>query len=166
MAQESDNLEFKREFVDDIKYTVIAFANTRGGKLWIGVEDDASVCGVPNPDETMLRLTNAIRDAIRPDVTLFTRCQTIQMDGKNVVEVCVQRGTSRPYYLAGKGIRPEGVYIRQGASSVPASETMILNMKGRVVAQASEGECVVNGEINMEDLTAFRNYFIVANDWD
>lgn len=45
-------------------------------------------------------------------------------------------------------------------------ETMILNMKGRVVAQASEGECVVNGEINMEDLTAFRNYFIVANDWD
>ncbi|MBQ7533121.1 MAG: nitrilase family protein [Bacteroidales bacterium] len=45
-------------------------------------------------------------------------------------------------------------------------ETMILNMKGRVVAQASEGECVVNGEINMEELTAFRNYFIVANDWD
>lgn len=45
-------------------------------------------------------------------------------------------------------------------------ETMILNMKGRVVAQASEGECVVNGEVNMEDLTAFRNYFIVANDWD
>lgn len=45
-------------------------------------------------------------------------------------------------------------------------ETMILNMKGRVVAQATEGECVVNGEVNMEDLTAFRNYFIVANDWD
>lgn len=45
-------------------------------------------------------------------------------------------------------------------------ETMILNMKGRVVAQASEGECVVNGEVNIEDLTAFRNYFIVANDWD
>ena len=45
-------------------------------------------------------------------------------------------------------------------------ESMILNMKGRVVAQASEGECVVNGEVNMEDLTAFRNYFIVANDWD
>lgn len=45
-------------------------------------------------------------------------------------------------------------------------ETMILNMKGRVVAQASEGECVVNGEVNMEDLTAFREYFRVANDWD
>ena len=45
-------------------------------------------------------------------------------------------------------------------------ETMILNMKGRVVTQASEGECVVNGEINMDDLVAFRNYFTVAKDWD
>lgn len=45
-------------------------------------------------------------------------------------------------------------------------ETMILNMKGRVMAQATEGECVVTGEINMEDLTAFRNYFTVAKDWD
>ena len=45
-------------------------------------------------------------------------------------------------------------------------ETMILNMKGRVVAQASEGECVVTGEINMDDLVAFRNYFTVAKDWD
>lgn len=45
-------------------------------------------------------------------------------------------------------------------------ETMILNMKGRVVAQATEGECVVTGEINMEDLMAFREYFRVAKDWD
>lgn len=45
-------------------------------------------------------------------------------------------------------------------------ETMILNMKGRVVAQAMEGECVVTGEINMEDLVAFREYFRVAKDWD
>lgn len=45
-------------------------------------------------------------------------------------------------------------------------ETMILNMKGRVVAQATEGECVVTGEINMEDLLAFREYFRVAKDWD
>jgi predicted amidohydrolase len=45
-------------------------------------------------------------------------------------------------------------------------ESMILNMKGRVVAQATEDECVVTGEINMEDLVAFREYFRVAKDWD
>ena len=45
-------------------------------------------------------------------------------------------------------------------------ESMILNMKGRVVAKAEEGESVVNAELNMEELKAFREYFIVAKDWD
>lgn len=45
-------------------------------------------------------------------------------------------------------------------------ESMVLNMKGRVVAQASEGESIVTAELNYEDLKAFREYFIVAKDWD
>lgn len=45
-------------------------------------------------------------------------------------------------------------------------ESMVLNMKGRVVAQASEGESVVTAELNMEDLQSFRDYFTVAKDWD
>ena len=50
------------------------------------------------------------------------------IDGKTVIKVIVQKGTSCPYYLAGKGIRPEGVYVRQGTSTVPATETAILRM--------------------------------------
>lgn len=45
-------------------------------------------------------------------------------------------------------------------------ESMILNMKGRVMAQAPEGESVVTAELNMEDLQSFRDYFTVAKDWD
>lgn len=45
-------------------------------------------------------------------------------------------------------------------------ESMVLNMKGRVVAQAEEGESVVTAELNYEDLKAFREYFRVAADWD
>ena len=44
-------------------------------------------------------------------------------------------------------------------------ESMVLNMKGGVVAQASEGESVVTAELNMEDLQSFRDYFTVAKDW-
>lgn len=125
---EDRTTEWKREYVDDIKKTVIAFANTDGGTIYIGVEDDGSVRGVMDMDDTMLRVMNAVRDSIRPDVTLFVECRPVQTEGKMIAEVSVQRGTARPYYLTGKGIRPEGVYIRQGASTVPASEAAIRDM--------------------------------------
>ena len=59
---------------------------------------------------------------------MFVECHNDVMDEKAVVCIIVQRGTARPYYLQGKGIRPEGVYVRQGASIVPVTGTAILNM--------------------------------------
>ena len=126
--QENKNTEYKREYADDIRKTIIAFANTDGGTLYIGVNDDGSVCGIADTDGTMLRIANMLRDAIKPDVSMFADVDVRTMEEKPVVAVTVQRGTARPYYIAGKGIRPEGVYIRQGASNVPATETAILAM--------------------------------------
>lgn len=76
----------------------------------------------------MLKISNTIRDSIKPDATLFVNYQQEIVGSKTVIKLDVQRGASRPYYLAGKGIRPAGVFIRQGASSVPATETAILRM--------------------------------------
>lgn len=120
--------EFKRQYTDDIKKTVIAFANTNGGKIFIGIEDDGSVIGVKDTDDTMLKMTNAIRDSIKPDVTLFTNCTVEEIDGCPVIVLEIQKGTASPYYLSSKGIRPEGVFVRQGASTVPATENAILKM--------------------------------------
>ena len=68
---ENKTVEFKREYLDNIKYTILAFANTDGGTLYIGMEDDGAVVGVENVDDTLLRLSNMVRDTICPDVTLF-----------------------------------------------------------------------------------------------
>jgi ATP-dependent DNA helicase RecG len=126
--QENATTEFKREYTDEIRKTVAAFANTSGGTLYIGVADDGSVIGVKKPDDIMLKVSNTIRDSIKPDITLFVRYTTEKIAGALIIKVQVQKGTASPYYLAGKGIRPEGVYVRNGASSVPASETAILKM--------------------------------------
>lgn len=69
-----------------------------------------------------------IRDAIKPDLAMFCDITVETVQNKKVVKITVNRGTARPYYLAAKGIRPEGVYVRQGASSVPASKSAILSM--------------------------------------
>lgn len=154
---ESKTIEFKRDYIDDIRYTVVAFANTDGGKIYIGVNDDGSICGVHDPDGIQLRITNMIRDAIRPDVTMFTECCAEIMEGKAVIVLTVQRGTSRPYYLTGKGIRPEGVYLRQGASSVPASESAILQM-----IKETSGDCYEDARSLNQQLTFKKteDYFI------
>ena len=133
---ENKTTEFKREFVDEIKKTVIAFANTDGGNIYIGITDNGDIIGVNDVDETMLRVTNTMRDAIKPDITMFMDCSCETMENKNIIKIAVQAGTAKPYYLAKKGIRPEGVFIRQGASSVPATESAILKM-----IKETSGEC-------------------------
>lgn len=152
---ENKTTEFKREYMDDIKYAVVAFANTDGGRIYIGINDNGSVQGVENTDATMLRVTNMIRDAIRPDVTMFTECSMETIEEKPVVVLTVQRGTARPYYLAGKGIRPEGVYVRQSASSVPASETAILNMIKETSGDRYEDARSINQQLTFEKAESY-----------
>ena len=123
--QESETVELKSAVVDDIKKEIIAFANSDGGKLYIGVRDDGEVAGLDDPDGTALQVSNMVRDSIKPDITMFLHYQTIEEDGKKIIEISVQRGTNRPYYIAKKGMRPEGVYVRQGYASVPATDTAI-----------------------------------------
>ena len=126
--QESETLELKEIVVEDIKKEIIAFANSAGGTLYVGVADDGNIVGVENPDMVIQQISNMVRDSIKPDITMFTRYAAKNVEGKQIVAVEIQRGTERPYYLAKKGLRPEGVYVRQGTSSVPATSTAIRRM--------------------------------------
>lgn len=125
---ESERLEFKQEFTDEIRKTVVAFANTSGGQIHIGVEDDGKVVGLRDANEDILKVTNLLRDTIKPDVSFLTKVEINDIDDKSIIIITVSEGLSKPYYLSAKGIRPEGVYIRKGSSTFTASESMILSM--------------------------------------
>lgn len=148
--RESETTELKEVVVDDIKKEIIAFANCDGGKLYIGVQDDGTVIGVDDPDGVSLQISNMVRDSIKPDVTMFLHYETIKEDGKEIVTVDVQRGTDRPYYLAKKGMRPEGVYVRQGYSSVPATDTAIRHMIKETDGDRFEAMRCLNQELTFE----------------
>lgn len=126
--EENLTVEFKSDYTENIKKEIIAFANTNGGTLYVGIDDNGVPIGLTNIDDVILKISNTIRDSIKPDVTMFVNYQTEIIDKKNIVKVTVQRGTQRPYYLTKKGLRPEGVYVRQSSSSVPATESKILSM--------------------------------------
>ena len=59
---------------------------------------------------------------------MFTDCYIERIHDKNIIKISVQRGVSRPYYLSEKGLKPSGVYVRQGSASVPASDDAIRQM--------------------------------------
>lgn len=121
----TENIEFKLQVTDEIYKEVIAFANTDGGVIYIGIDDNGNAVGIEHVDETYTRITNGIRDAIQPDVTMFIK-YTLQ-DNK-VVKITVGEGSYKSYYLKSKGLKPSGVYIRQGASSAQASFEQIRQM--------------------------------------
>ena len=126
--QESETVELKRTYVGELRKEIIAMANGAGGTIYVGVNDDGTVEGVEAPDSMIQRIANGVRDAIKPDVTMFLHYETQMVSGKNILVISIQPGTNKPYYLAAKGLRPEGVFVRQGTSSVPASDAAIRKM--------------------------------------
>lgn len=122
------DLEFKEIYVPDIKKEVIAFANTEGGVLYVGIRKDGTVVGVDNPDEVMLQLAGSLKDSIKPDVMPFVKIKAVTKEEKTVIEITVDIGSGRPYYLSDKGLKPSGVYVRRGSSSQPLSDEGIREM--------------------------------------
>ncbi len=125
MNFETENIEFKLQFTDELYKEVIAFANTEGGVIYIGIDNDGNAVGIDDVDENYTRITNGIRDAIMPDVTMFVK-YTLQ--DNRVVRITVGEGSYKPYYLRAKGLKPSGVFVRQGTSSVSASYDQIRDM--------------------------------------
>ena len=152
LFRESETIELKEKVVDEIKKEIIAFANCDGGKLYIGVRDDGTVMGLSDPDGVSLQISNMVRDAIKPDVTMFLHYETMEVDGREIVAVDIQRGTDRPYYLAKKGMRPEGVYVRQGYSSVSATDTAIRHMIKETDGDRFEAMRCLNQELTFESV--------------
>lgn len=145
MQYESERIEYKSQMINDIYREVIAFANTDGGVIYIGIDDKGNLTGIDNVDETYTRITNGIRDAIAPDVTMFVRY--VLQDNK-VIQIEVGEGSYKPYYLKSKGMKPTGVYVRQGASSVQASPDQIRRM-----IKESDGDNYEDSRCLEQDLT-------------
>ena len=156
MQYESERIEYKSQLTDDIYKEVIAFANTEGGVIYIGVDDQGNVVGIKDVDESYTRLTNGIRDAILPDVTMFVR---YVLQENKVIRIEVGEGSYKPYYLKSKGLKSTGVYIRQGAACAQASPEQI-----RQMIKDSDGDIFEEMRALQQDLTfkeaetAFQRY--------
>lgn len=128
---ESKTLEFKAALSsksESYLKTVVAFANTDGGRLIFGIDDKScQVVGVEKDDvfKIMDAIANAVSDSCAPKIVPDISFETIE--DKTVVLVDIAVGFNRPYMLKSGGL-DKGVYVRVGATSRPADAEQIREM--------------------------------------
>lgn len=153
MFSENSSTELKEIYVSDIKKEVSAFANTEGGNIYIGVDDSGNVKGLDSPDSVMVQAANALKDGIKPDVMSFVKISEMTAEEKKIVKIEVTPGTNKPYYLAEKGLKPSGVYVRKGSSSQPVSDDAIREMIIQTSGTSYEKSRSINQNLTFETFT-------------
>ena len=128
MYSESSECELKRELVDGIKNEIIAFLNTKGGTIYVGVNDDGSLNQnfiEQNKDDNLLIVSSWVQDAFYPIPSSFI---DFGYNKDNVLVIQIREGNKKPYYLKDKGPKPSGVYKRVGTSIRKCNEDEILRL--------------------------------------
>lgn len=143
---------FEREYSDKTLEGVIAFANSDGGTLYIGVDDDGTVIGLEDLDEAIGAAATGIYDNIRPDIMPFVSVEGTMIDDKDVVEIRVHEGMNKPYFLKSKGPREGGVFIRRGPSSIPASGPYICRMIRDEPNETYESSLSIRQNLTFEEI--------------
>lgn len=157
--KEGLNIEFKeldREkgtLPSSVSKEIVAFANTEGGELFIGIGDDGSIVGVKDSDDTMTRLSNIVHDTILPNVMPFIQIRSIEINGKDVIKANIAVGSERPYYLAKEGLTPKGVFVRRGSACIPLSEAGIREMIMETSGKSYEECRSLNQDLTFETLS-------------
>lgn len=165
MYTEDEYTELKIELTKDIKKEIIAFANTKGGKIYIGIDDNGKIIGLKNSKEDIESLSGMIREGIRSDLTLYTSINLLNLGSKEVIELDVMEAPNKPYYLADKGIKTSGVYLRYGNTSAPASEEVIKKMLIENQGDSFETLVSQNQNLNFESLNSiFNKHNIILDD--
>lgn len=116
--------EFKsgRFHNESLAKEVVAFSNSRGGSIFIGIEDDGIVSGVDDRT-TEERVINICRNLIEPSVLpeIFSHRHE---SGKKVLEVAIPKGLFKPYKIKGQN----RFYVRVGTVSIEPSMPELIRL--------------------------------------
>lgn len=157
---ENKTLELKETLPknDSIAKTVVAFSNTSGGKLIIGVNDKREVVGIDDKDifELQDRIASHIFDSCHPNI--LPEIYTLNIHGKIVLVIEVSRGNLLPYYLKHYG-KASGVYVRLGATNRQASREMTDELERQRVHQSFDEQIAWDTSLDSLDITPLQSAF-------
>lgn len=121
-------MEFKSSFNIQVIETLVAFANTKGGKVLAGVSDDGHVPGVSTNTESVQSWVNEIK--IKTTPALIPEVEIVKIENKQAVVFTVQEYPIKPVSLRGK------YYKRVANSNHILNTTEVVNMHLQTSTQA------------------------------
>ena len=126
---EDKRTEFKIKLTDNIEKEVIAFLNTDGGNIFIGVDDKGNIKGLTgNLDLLQRTIKDRIKDNIMPSALGLFDVILNEKNGKKYIQIIIAKGNERPYYLRGMGMTPDSCFVRIGSSVESMNQEDILNL--------------------------------------
>lgn len=128
MYIESETVELKQELNKNIKKEIVALANSKGGTIYIGITDNGEILGLKNIKNDIESLSGMIREGIIGNLTTYTDIEIKNIEDKEIIELHITSAPEKPYYLADKGLKSSGVYIRHGSSTIQATDEIIRKM--------------------------------------
>ncbi len=137
LIEEGENLqcEFKRKFSspEKIAREMIAFANTKGGYILFGIDDDKSIVGVESEKSEAELIIDAAKNYCEPPLDF--NINYIEMHGKEIVIVEVPESDNKPHRLQDYekefDINKAAVIIRVNDKSIQASKEMVRIMRAQ-----------------------------------
>ncbi|QVJ96044.1 RNA-binding domain-containing protein [Mycoplasma mycoides] len=128
---ETTTVEYKVTFdsknPDNFLHTVSAFANTKGGKIFVGINDNNQIVGLEDPQTILENISEAIKTKIDPNPEFY--CEIEEHNGLKFIIVSILKGEQTPYrYLTKKA---DAAYIRSGNQSIKASTNQLRNLMFR-----------------------------------
>lgn len=150
---ENKKIEYKRELPsksDKYIKSLVAFANTSGGKLVIGIEDENhEVIGVDEAEVFSMidTITNVISDTVEPQRVPNITCSTVF--GKYIIIVEIYPGNHRPYYIKSIG-KERGTYIRISGSTRHVDSIQLKELELQGMNQSYDETVLVGHELDMD----------------
>lgn len=105
-----------------------------------------------NAKKDLESLSSMIREGITTDLTLFTKIYIDTIDNKDIIVIEVEEGVNKPYYLTDKGMKPSGVFLRYGNTTIKASDEIIRKMITETKSSSFEIRTSENQNLHFEYL--------------
>ena len=122
---ETSEVELKTTFNEKFVKETVAFLNTNGGQIIIGVDNNGKAIGVANVDESLRKIADVITDQIEPPATDMVETKIITDNGKLLICVSVEKGIKPLYCIKKYGYSTSGCLIRVGTTCKSMTEEQI-----------------------------------------